>query len=165
MSFEDHVAQRQQFRQGLASRHGAEDEGVGNAEVDAQDVMDYDELYDSERLAISRVMDSLSQSIGTPREGSAFQREVRDRFAEIGFVVRCDLKKDENDPRDWDDRPWIPDISIIGRTEKQGEFDHERMGHEVRSNIIGEKGRDSTQKTQVGQTGFTTTSGIIVPGR
>jgi hypothetical protein len=161
MTFADHPARQKDFREALADRDG--NEKVGNAEVEAEDVMDFDDLYDSERIAISGVMAALGQRIGTGMEGSAFQREVRERFAEIGFVARCDLKKDMLDPRPWDDKPWVPDISIIGRTEKQGEFDHERMGHEVRSNILGKNEQGAVQKTQVAPGWSQSKSGLVLP--
>lgn len=156
---------QQRFRQGLSDRNDASK--VGNAEVGAEDVMDYDDLYDSETIEINRLMAAISQNVGAQREGGALQREIRERFAEIGFVVRCDLWKDDDDPRPWDERPWRPVISLIGRTEKQGEFDHDRMGHEVRSNILGKNAQGDVQNKMVGQTGFAsrTKSGIYVPGQ
>lgn len=136
-----------------------------NAETTAEEVEEIEEVYDSEQIQIDKVMAVLSQRIGTGMEGSAFQREVRERFAEIGFVARCDLKKDMYDPRPWNDKPWIPSIAIVGRTEKQGEFDHDQMGHEVRSNILGKNPQGDVQKKMVGQTGFERRgSGLIVPG-
>lgn len=136
-----------------------------NAETSEDQVFDVDDLLDSERLAINKVMGTLSQKMGTQVEGSAFQREVRERFAEIGFVARCDFWKDDDDPRDWDDKPWIPAITLVGRTEAAGEFDHERMGHEVRSNILGKNVQGDVQRKMVGQTGFESRpSGLIVPG-
>lgn len=150
------------FAEHMAKRH-EEQENIGNAEVSAEEIEEIEEIYDSEQIQIDRVMASLSQRIGTGMEGSAFQREVRERFAEIGFVARCDLKKDLEDPRPWDDKPWVPSISIVGRTEKQGEFDHERMGHEVRSNILGKNEQGAVQKTQVSPGWAKSGSGLIVP--
>ncbi len=136
----------------------------GNAEISPEEVFDYDDLYDSERLAISRVMAALSQHVGTTSEKSAIQREVRDRFSDIGFVARCDFYKDDDDPRPWNERPDMPQITIVGRTEKQGEFDHDRMGHEVRSNILGKNAQGDVQSKTVGQTGYESRkSGIVVP--
>lgn len=151
-----------EFQQKMANRR--EEEKVGNAEVSADEVIDVDDLYDSERMAINKVMAALSEKMGTAVEGGAFQREVRERFAEIGFVARCDLWKDEDDTRPWDERPWIPAITLVGRTEAQGEFDHERMGHEVRSNILGKKGQENVQKTQIAPGWSQSGSGLIVPG-
>ncbi len=142
-----------------------DDVQVGNSEVSADQVEELDDLYDSEVLEIDRITAVLSQKIGTMTELSAIQREVRERFAEAGFVARCDFYKDMNDPRPWDEKPSLPRISIVGRTEKVGEFDHERMGHEVRSNILGKNEQGDIQKKQIGQAGFSSTaSGLIVPG-
>jgi hypothetical protein len=164
MSAKDHFEAQQAYTQAIRDRHAEHDGRIGNAEVDAEDVMDVDDLYDSEQIAINQVSNTLARLIGTGMEGSAFQREARERFAEIGFVVRCDLKKDMLDPRPWDEKPWIPEISLIGRTEKQGEFDHDRMGHEVRSNILGKNAQGSVQKTQVAPGWSQSGSGLIVPG-
>lgn len=167
MTFAEHQQRQQEFREGLRERHQRADDKVGNAEVDAEDVMDLDDLYDSERIAISRVLAQLSQRTHTSMELSAFQREARDRFAEIGFVVRVDYKKDMLDGKAWEDKAQMPEISILGRTEKQGEFDHERMGHEVRSNILGKKGQENVQKTHVAPGfagGSVTKSGLHLPG-
>lgn len=164
MSAAEHFAQ-QRFRQSMIDRNKGGEDKIGNAEVDAEQVMDADDLYDHETLAINRLMATITENIGKQREGSALQREVRERFAEIGFVVRCDLWKDDDDPRSWDERPWWPIITLLGRTEEQGEFDHDRMGHEVRSNILGKKDQDNVQKTTIGQAGFEakTASGLILP--
>lgn len=136
----------------------------GNAEVASKDVFDADDLLDSERIAINHVIAALNAKVGSQMEGGAFQREVRERFAEIGFVVRCDFWRDDDDPRPWDERPWLPAITLLGRTEDPGEFDHERMGHEVRSNILGKNQQGDVQRKMVGQTGFqSSASGLIVP--
>lgn len=137
---------------------------TGNAEVEGTDIHDLGDLLDSEVIAMTKVDAVLSRYIGRGVELSAFQREVRERYAEIGFVVRCDFYKDMNDPRPWDEKPEIPRITYLGRTEKQGEFDHEQMGHEVRSNILGKNKQGDIQKKLVGQTGFERKgSGLIVP--
>ena len=160
MSVQDHFAQRQAQQSLIDRQHTGK---VGNAEVDADEVMDVDDLYDSEVIEINKLMAEITQNIGRPREGGSLQREVRERFAEIGFVVRCDLWKDDDDPRDWDDKPWWPIITLIGRTEDQGEFDHDRMGHEVRSNILGKNDQGNVQKTQVAPGWAKSGSGLIVP--
>lgn len=131
-----------------------------------EEAIDTESLYDHERIAINKVMQVLAENIGSHRELGAFQREVRERFAEIGFVARCDFYEDEADTRPKGERTQIPQITITGRTEamKVGEFDHDRMGHEVRSNILGVKNQENVQKTQVGQAGFERrSSGLIVP--
>jgi hypothetical protein len=163
VTFADHKAQQDAFREGLAQRHQSPDDAIGNAEVAADEVRDMGDVYDHEMIAIKKVSAEIRQHIGKPMEGSAFQRMVREKFAAIGFVVRCDLKKDMLDPKPWDEKPWIPSVEFLGRTDEQGEFDHDQMGHEVRSNILGEKGRDSVQKTHVAPGWAQSSSGLITP--
>lgn len=127
---------------------------------------DFDQFLDSERIEINRVFAELRENIGKHRERSSFQREARERFAEIGFVVRVDFYQSlHEDHLPEDERTHYPEISFLGRCEpvKIGEFDHERMGHEVRSNIIGKKGQDNVQKTQIAPGFSSTKSGLIVP--
>ncbi len=54
MTFAEHKAAQEQFRAGVKNRNG--EERIGNAEVDADEVMDVDDLYDSERIAISSIL-------------------------------------------------------------------------------------------------------------
>lgn len=155
MSFSDHQAQRAFGKAVIDSKEHAEQEGV----LDATD------LYDSERLAINKVTTEIMSNVNKHRELGSFQREVRERFAEIGFVARCDLYESQHeDHLPKSERTQYPEITLIRRCEPTGEFDHEKMGHEVRSNILGEKGRDSTQKTQVKAGWSRSGSGLIVPG-
>ena len=115
------------------------------------------DLYDHDRLAINKVVHQLRQSIGKRRDTEGFAREVMDRFAEAGFYVDVSLSTEDNHTIN-------TEIVITGRIEPEAEFDHDRMGHEVRSNLLGVKGQDNVQKTVVGQTGFSSTpSGLIVP--
>jgi hypothetical protein len=89
------------------------------------------EPYDSELLKIEEVLGTLQ---ARARKGSqnleGFVREAKDRFAEIGFEV--DVKMHTSNVPD----VFVPEIELIGRIDKDHEFDHERMAHEVRSNIL-----------------------------
>lgn len=132
------------------------------AVADAEDRMQDLDLLDSERLRINEVYTRLGEYLGQPREMAAFQREVHDRFAEIGFRVRCDFYEDVSE--DHLTGVQYPSITIEGRIEDPGEFDHDQMGYEVRSNLLGLNKQGAVQKTQIGQTGFgRTKSGLIVP--
>lgn len=141
----------------------ADTRAVVEANADEEGLLDTDSLYDHERLAINKVATALMDNIGRHRELSSFQREARERFAEIGFVVRVDFYEDPNEEHLTGTQ--IPQISLLGRCEplKVGEFDHDQMGHEVRSNILGVKGQDNLQKTQVVPGWASTKSGIVVP--
>lgn len=124
------------------------------------------ELYDSDRIALRQIVDALSaSSTGKQRSIDGFAREVLDKFAAAGFYVDVRMFTDEGYSGPESERVWYPKIVITGRIEKDAEFDHERMGHEVRSNILGVPGQDDVQKKTVGQTGFSrASSGLIVPG-
>lgn len=135
-------------------------------QVPEEEMEDFDQFLDSERIEINKVFATLRENIGNHRELSSFQREARERFAEIGFVVRVDFFESEHeDHLRPEDRTQYPEITFLGRCDpvKVGEFDHERMGHEVRSNILGKKGQDSVQKVQVAPGWAQSGTGLIVP--
>lgn len=151
MSAADHFAQRRAQQDNIA---------------DEEQVLDTDSLYDSERLAINQVTTTLMENIGKHRELGSFQREVRERFAEIGFIARCDFYESRHeDHLPKDERTQYPEITLVGRCDPMqvGDFDHDKMGHEVRSNIIGNKDQDNVQKTQVAPGWSQSGSGLIVP--
>jgi hypothetical protein len=99
-------------------------------------------LYDTEILAVEKVLDKLNERrTKTVRMSyEAFTDEVKNRFHEIGLVATVlwyeagveqpdgSLKKVEG--------MLIPEIVIKARTDKKFEFDHERMAHEVQSDIL-----------------------------
>jgi hypothetical protein len=146
VTFADHTAQRQ----------AAQDQ----IEAAEEECLEWEDLYDSEKIEVREVYRRLQESTGH-RELSGFQREVRERFAEIGIEARCDFYEDVRDKHL--EGVQIPRITLIKRIERREEFDHDQMGHEVRSNILGTNKQGNVQKTQVapgwGQSG----SGLIVP--
>jgi hypothetical protein len=100
-------------------------------------------LYDSEIIAIEKVLEKLNgRREKTARMSyEAFTDEVKNRFHEIGLVVSVlwfeagaeqpdgTLKKIEG--------TLIPEIVIKARTDaKTFAFDHERMQHEVQSDLL-----------------------------
>lgn len=100
-------------------------------------------LYDTEILAIEKVLEKLNARRDSTARMSyeAFTDEVKNRFHEIGLVVSVlwyeagaeqpdgSLKKIEG--------TLIPEIVIKARTDaKTFQFDHERMQHEVQSDIL-----------------------------
>lgn len=144
MTFAEHQAQRQQ----AVTQMGGNTDGI------ASDI----DLYDSDRLAINQVVHDLQNSIGKRRDPEGWAKEILERFGLAGYYVDVRLVELE-------DGTIGTAITITGKVEEGEEFDHEKMGHEVRSNILGVKGQDNLQKTQIGQTGFSrTNSGLIVPG-
>lgn len=103
-----------------------------------QDVLD---IHDSEIVEIEKVLKILNERSTGHRDLEAFNREIKERFAEIGFVVQT--KWWETDVADC----YRPDIEIVGRTE-QKDFDHDRQVHEVVNDVLGlgEGGVISTKK-------------------
>lgn len=153
MSASDHFGQRQVQQAMIDEETGIHEE-----------VLDWDDLYDSEKIKVREVYRALQDGTMQHREMGAFQREVRERFAEIGIVARCDFYE-RGDERHLEGVQ-VPSITLIRRCEptKVGDFDHEQMGHEVRSNILGVKGQENVQKTQVAPGWSKSGSGLIVPG-
>jgi hypothetical protein len=96
------------------------------------------ELYDSDILVVEKVLHIIQERAReSSRDYDAFDREIKERFFDAGYIV--DVKWYSTNV----DGVYAPDIEIVGRTEKQGEFDHEKMAHEVTSDILelGQKGK------------------------
>lgn len=96
------------------------------------------DIYDSEVIKIEGVLDRVQEQCSGPILVDSVDRMITEEFAKIGFVV---------DVTWWDtDQPglFMPEITITGRTEEH-EFDHERMAHEVQSDLLdlGEGGKIS----------------------
>lgn len=115
--------------------------GVHNRESTARG-----DIQDSELLDIERVYKALGQKNGQRRELDAFEREIKERFHEIGFAVdvawfefAIDGVKQEG--------CFMPEISIVGRVEKT-EFDHDQKVAEVTRNILELPGEGGVIKSE-----------------
>jgi hypothetical protein len=96
------------------------------------------ELYDSDILVVEKVLNIIKERAEQrSHDYDAFDREIKERFYDAGYIV--DVKWWSTDQKDL----YAPDIEIIGRVDKQGEFDHDKMGHEVVNDILelGTKGK------------------------
>lgn len=91
------------------------------------------EILDSEMLEIEKTLEFLKDKTygGRHLDRGQFDAEIVDRFARIGF--RVDVKWWHTDV----EGVKMPEIEIIGRTDRAGAFDHEKMAHEVTSDILG----------------------------
>lgn len=91
------------------------------------------EILDSEMLEIEQVMNSLKDKTygGRRLDRGQFDSEIQERFGRIGFKVHV-LWYETDEPD-----MIMPEITIVDRTEKVGEFDHDKMFHEVTSDILG----------------------------
>lgn len=88
------------------------------------------DLYDHEELAARKLLEAISQNIGTSRNLEGFCQEVIHRFERIGLLV---------EPRTyWNSRDecYQFEFEIYGRVEPQP-FDFERQQWEVRNDIAG----------------------------
>lgn len=90
-------------------------------------------VYDSEIQQIQGVLATLNGRTYKAYDLNSFEREIVERFQEIGFQV--DVKWYETNLPD----VYIPEIDVISRCApiKPGEFDHDRMRHEVVNNVLG----------------------------
>jgi hypothetical protein len=96
------------------------------------------DLYDHEIIAIDDVLKTLNaKAQAKSLNFTAFEREIKDRFAEIGLVVSVDWNEfamaGSNVPVP---NAAMPTITPIGRTESRFVFDRDRQVHEVTSNIL-----------------------------
>ena len=96
-------------------------------------------LYDSEVKAIQEVLNSLRDRTYKSHNLHAFEREILERYAEIGFVGNV-LWYESNV-----EGVFVPEVEIVGRCApiKGGEFDHDRMRHEVVNNYLGLPSEDA----------------------
>lgn len=110
----------------------------------ADDMTKSIDLYDSEIIAIEKVTARLKERSEVPRDMEAFNREIKERFAEIGLVA--DVVWWYTDV----EGVYAPDIVFKGRTEAKV-FDRDKQVHEVTSDLLGfnEGGVIKTDKAKV----------------
>lgn len=96
-------------------------------------------LYDSEVQKIQATLNTLKDRTYKRHNLSAFEREVKERFQEVGFVV--DVLWYETNVSG----VYMPEIEVIGRCDpiNVGEFDHDKMRHEVVNNLLGLPEKDA----------------------
>lgn len=98
------------------------------------------DIYDSEILEIEKVLEVLQYKASTKKQNyESFQNEIKNRFAEIGFVVdvlwyEVGEEMPDGTVRKQED-VFMPEIVIKNRVQRI-EFDRERMRHEVVNNIL-----------------------------
>jgi hypothetical protein len=88
------------------------------------------ELYDSDILVLEPVLQMIRRRSEGRRDYDAFDREIKERFHDIGFVV--DVKWFETNLAEVK----MPEIDIVGRVEPEAQFDHDKMQHEVVNDIL-----------------------------
>ena len=105
------------------------------------------DLYDSEVLAIQRVVGIISEAVGTRRSLEGFRQEVIERFGEIGFLVDVRVFEGEIEGQHGDPVFFFK-IVLTARCDPKP-FDHERMAHEVRADLL-HGGKNATRRTASG---------------
>lgn len=90
-------------------------------------------IYDEDVLKLQSVHRALEGRTYKRHNLDAFEREIVERFQEIGFVV--DVKWYTTN----EDGIFAPVVEVTGRCApiKAGEFDHDRQRHQVVNNLLG----------------------------
>jgi hypothetical protein len=110
------------------------------------------DLYDHEVKDILRVQQDLrDRAAAKDHNYESFEREVRYRFAEIGFEVdvnwyRYGIEQPGGTVQEVEGAA-MPEITITGRIDKGHQFDHDRQVHEAVSNILQLPGQEGWIKT------------------
>jgi len=97
------------------------------------------DIYDSEVATLQEVLATLKGRTGKSHNLDAFDREIVERFGEAGFKVKVNWF-------DTDQRGvFIPEIEVLDRCDpiKAGEFDHDRLRHEIVNNHLGLPSEDA----------------------
>lgn len=95
--------------------------------------------YDSEMKLITELHQELNYKFSTGLHNyNAVEREIRERFADIGFLVEINWYEFEKDGQHFDPKKAaMPEITVSGRVDRLEGFDHERMQHEIRADVLG----------------------------
>jgi hypothetical protein len=113
------------------------------------DVLD---LYDHEVKAIIGLLAELNERAKAKQHNyNDFEREVRDRFAALGFTVDVSWYEFEAGGQKQDGA--MPEVTVTGRTDGKFQFDPDRQVREVTSDILGlgDGGVIKTDKAAVGR--------------
>lgn len=98
------------------------------------------DVYDHEVDELIRVQHVLEQRAhDRMRNYGDFEREIKERFAEIGFVVDVNWFSYAVNG-EVQAMSAMPEVSVVGRTDPSFVFDQDRQVHEVTSNLLGLSG-------------------------
>lgn len=113
------------------------------------------DIADSEILEIEKVLTTLNQRARDKQRNFAdFEREIRERFEDIGFVVTVSWYEFGREGQVGAvPGAAMPEVTISGRCERKP-FDHDRQVHEVTHNILGLPGQEGVIKTNTGAAGM-----------
>lgn len=105
------------------------------------------DLYDSEVSAVLDLMAELNDRAASREHNYGdFEREVRDRFAALGFTIDVNWYRFEAGGVEQDGA--MPEVTVTGRTEQGFQFDPDRQVHEAVHDVLGlgEEGWIKTDK-------------------
>jgi hypothetical protein len=105
------------------------------------------DVYDHEVDQLIAIQETLMARCGSLRNYGDFEREIKDRYAEAGFVAQVVWRRYSIDGVPQEGA--LPDVTIVGRTGRH-DFDHDRQVHEVTSNLLGIPGQEGVIRTDQG---------------
>lgn len=94
------------------------------------------ELYDSEVLTIEEILAALARRAEGRRDRDAFDREIKERFADAGFAVAVNWYHVADRAGQEVPDVYMPEITINDRVQKGVPFDHDRQVHEVTNDLL-----------------------------
>ncbi len=108
------------------------------------------DIYDHEIAQIIEVRQKLEQRASERSFNYGdFEREIKERYAEIGFTVGVNWHEYSVGGRKVEGSA-MPEITVTGRTDEAFRFDPDRQVHEVTSNILELPGQSGVIKTDQG---------------
>lgn len=105
------------------------------------------DLYDHEVKQVTELLAELNDRVSRRRVNYGdFEREVRDRFARLGFLVDVNWYRFSVDGAEQEDAA-MPEITVTGRTDDKFQFDPDRQVHEAVHNVLDLPGEEGWIKT------------------
>lgn len=106
---------------------------------------DVADLYDHEVEEILQLQQLLTDKARYGRHNyTDFEREIRERFAGIGFTVEVSWYGFSRGGQPQEGA--MPEVTVTGRTDGKHVFDKDRQVHEVTHNILGIPGEEGVIK-------------------
>jgi hypothetical protein len=99
-------------------------------------------LYDHEVKQVIELLAELNDRAKAKQHNyDDFEREIRDRFARLGFLVNVSWYRFAVDDQVQEDAA-MPEITVTGRTDDRFQFDPDRQVHEAVHDVLelGEEG-------------------------
>lgn len=109
------------------------------------------DVYDHEIDKILAVQEKLQERArDRPRNYNDFEREIKERYEDIGFIVTVKWKNYAMNGVVQQGSA-LPEVDFVGRCDPKFVFDHDQQVHEVTHNILGIPGQEGVIKTDDGE--------------